>query len=124
MFEGFFKLNKRFKYLLTDRDFRIRINISNQTKLYFERLYITIILPHRHRINSLCLSNPFTTDIVFSPPRFIMEFSELKSLILDNINYKSFDNISTYLMFLPNLHSLVINFADYIQYPNNIFTCK
>jgi hypothetical protein len=77
MFEGFFKLNKRFKYLLTDRDFRIRINISNQTKLDFERLYIKIILPHRHRINNLFLSNPFTTDIIFqrrtsrgvTPPR-------------------------------------------------------
>ena len=122
MFEGFFKLNKRFKYLLTDRDLRFRINISNQTKLYFERVYIKIILRHRHRINSLCLSNPFITDIVFSPPRFITEFIELKSLTLDNINYKSFNNISTYLMFLPKLHSLVINFAEYIQYPNNIFT--
>jgi hypothetical protein len=118
IYEGFFNLNKRFKKLLTDPDLRIQINISNTTKLDFERLYIRIILPHRRRIKNLRLSNPFTVDIVFSPPHLITEFSQLEILVLDHINEKSFDNISTHFMFLPKLHSLTINFAEYIQCPS------
>jgi len=88
------------------------------TKTNFQHYYIKIILPNKHRINILRLSNPFTVDIVFSPPRLITQFSQLEILVLDNINAKYFDNISTYLIFLPKLHSLVVNFAEYIEYPS------
>ena len=85
------------------------------SKSNFERYYKNIILPNKHRINFLRLSNPFTVDIVFSPPRIISQFIQLETLILDNINEKYFNNISTDLIFLPKLHSLILNFADYIQ---------
>jgi hypothetical protein len=82
------------------------------TKTNFERHYKKIILPNRRRIHILRLSNPFTVDIVFSPSRIITQFSQLETLILDNINAKSFNNISIYLMFLPKLHSLALLYRN------------
>jgi hypothetical protein len=88
------------------------------SKTNFECYYKKIILPNIHQINYLRLSNPFTVDIVFSPPNLISKFLELKTLVLDNINYKSFKNL---LKFLPKLHSLTINFDEYIEDPSILF---
>jgi hypothetical protein len=125
VYDGFFDLNKRFKKLLNNSNLPIQINISTITKKDFQRRYKKIILPNRYRINHLRLSNPFTTDIVFSPSRIITQFSQLKSLVLDNIIYKSFKNIATYLTLLPKLHSLTIDFAEQLEWRNipfdNIF---
>jgi len=118
IYDGFYKLNKRFKNLFNNSNLPIRINISTMTKTNFERYYKKIILPNRRRINILRLSNPFTVDIVFSPSRIITQFSQLETLILDNINAKSFNNISIYLMFLPKLHSLALHFEEYIECPS------
>jgi hypothetical protein len=85
------------------------------SKSNFERYYTNIILPNKHRINILRLSNPFTVDIVFSPPRIISKFVRLETLILDNFKAKYLDNIFAHLIFLPALHSLTINPIDYIE---------
>jgi hypothetical protein len=118
VYDGFFNLNKRFKNLSINSTLPIQINISTMTKTNFQRYYKKIILPNRHRINILRLSNPFTVDAVFSPSRFITQFVQLETLILDNINNKSFNNISDYFIFLPKLHSLTIHFAEYIECPS------
>ncbi|CAF1414823.1 unnamed protein product [Rotaria sordida] len=118
IYDGFFDLNKRFKKLLNNSNLPIQVNISTISKANFQRYYKNIIIPNRHRINYLRLSNPFTTDIVFSPSRLITQFSQIESLILDNIIYKSFKNISTYLTHLPKLHSLILSFTEKLEYEN------
>jgi len=90
-------------------------------KSNFECYYKDFILPNKHRINQLCLSNPFTVDLVFSPPRIITKFVHLETLVLDNINGKYLNKILDYLVVLPNLHSLIIHPIDYILYPSILF---
>ncbi|CAF4493784.1 unnamed protein product [Rotaria sp. Silwood2] len=58
VYNGFCYLNKRFQYLV---------------------LYS--IIPNKHRINVLSLSNPFAVDIVLSPPPIISDFVRLETLI-------------------------------------------
>lgn len=118
VYDGFFDLNKRFKKLLNNSNLPIQVNISAMTKPIFERCYRKIILPNQHRINYLRLSNEFMTDIVFSPPRIITQFPQIESLVLDNIIYKSFKNISTYLTHLPKLQSLIISFTEQLECEN------
>ena len=118
VYQGFFDLNKRFRSILKDSNIPIQINISTMTKTKFECYYKKIMLPNKHRINYLRLSNPFTSDIVFSPPDIITQFIQLETLVLDNINQKSFNNISSELLLLPKLHSLIISFAGYIKSPH------
>jgi hypothetical protein len=91
------------------------------SKSNFERYHKNIILPNKHRINVLRLSNPFTVDIVFSPPRILSKFLQLETLILDNIKTKYFNNILNQLYFLPKLHSLVLILTDYLQCPTTLF---
>jgi hypothetical protein len=122
VYEGFINLNKRFKNLFINSNLPIQINISTMSKSNFERYHKNIILPNKHRINILRLSNPFTVDIIFSPPRFILKFISLETLILDNISAKYLSDILTYSMFLPKLRSLVLNLADYVQYSTTLFS--
>jgi hypothetical protein len=116
-YEGFFNLNQRFKNLFINSNLPIQVNISTISKSKFEHYHKNIILPNKHRINILRLSNPFTVDIVFSPPRIISKFIQLESLILDNIKAKYLENILIHLCFLPELHSLTINPIDYVENP-------
>ncbi|CAF3926627.1 unnamed protein product [Rotaria sp. Silwood1] len=118
VYDGFIDLNKRFKKLLNNSNLPLQVNISTMTKTNFQRCYKNIIIPNRHRINYLRLSNIFTTDIVFSPPRLITQFPQIESLVLENIVYRSFKNISTYLTHLPKLYSLIISFTEKLEYEN------
>ncbi|CAF3538239.1 unnamed protein product [Rotaria sp. Silwood1] len=85
------------------------------SKSNFEQYYKDIILPNKHRMNYLCLSNAFTVDIIFSPPRLISKFLQLEALVLDNIDTRYLNNILHHLIILPQLHSLTNNLIDFIQ---------
>ncbi|CAF4795903.1 unnamed protein product, partial [Rotaria sp. Silwood2] len=112
--KGFFDLNKRFKNLLNNSNLLTKINISTISKSNFEYYYRSILIPNRERISLLRLSNPFTTDIVFSPANIILKFISLETLILDNIHVKYLNEIFDYLLDLPKFHSLTLSLADYI----------
>ena len=99
----------------------LQINISPISKSNFEDYNKNIIMPNKHRINYLRLSNPFTVDTVFSPPRIISKFLGLETLIFDNIDTKYLNNIFNQLIHLPKLHSLVLNLVDCIQGSNKLF---
>ena len=92
------------------------------SKSRFDYYHENIIIPNKHRINYLRLTNPFTVDIVFSPPRSILKFLKLEILILENIKAKYLDNILDHSLFLPKLHSLTLNLADSVPNPNILFS--
>jgi len=80
-----------------------------------------MIKPNKHRINILRLSNPFTIDLIFSPPNIICDFIQLEKLIFDNIHSKYLNNILKHLIHLPKLHSLILSPVNYIQNPSILF---
>ncbi|CAF1520734.1 unnamed protein product, partial [Rotaria sp. Silwood1] len=123
VYKAFFNLNQRFQCILTNSIYPIRINILAMSKSNFEHYYNDIIIPNKHRINKLRLSNIFTINIIFSSSRFICKYLQLETLILDNIKSKSLENILNHLSFLPKLNSLTIHPIDYIQNPT-IFYLK
>jgi hypothetical protein len=120
-YQGFFNLNKRFENLFINSNLPIQINISTISKSNFECYHKNVILPNKHRINFLRLSNPFTVDIILSPPRIISKFIQLETLILDDITAKYLHNILKHSIVLPKLHSLILNLADHVQDPSKIF---
>jgi hypothetical protein len=87
------------------------------SKSTFDKFHNDIINPNKHRINILRLSNHFTVDFIFSPPRLILKFVRLEKLILDNIKFKYLENLLNHFFFLPKLHSLIIHSSDFIQNP-------
>ena len=113
-YQAFFTLNKRFKHLFLYSNLPIQIDISPVSKSSFEDYSKTFILPNKHRINYLHLSNPFTIDIIFSPIRLISQFILLEILILDQIHSNYLSNLFLHLIFLPKLHSLTIHPIDSI----------
>ncbi|CAF4622398.1 unnamed protein product, partial [Rotaria sp. Silwood2] len=115
IYEGFFYLNQRFKSLVINRNLLIQINITTMSKLNFNLYHKNMIKPNKYRINYFRLSNPFTVDIIFSPPRIICDYIQLETLIFDNIDSKYLNNILKHLVYLPKLHSLVFSLVDYVQ---------
>ncbi|CAF3675670.1 unnamed protein product [Rotaria sp. Silwood1] len=122
IYKGFFNLNRRFKNLLIYSNFLRQINLSNISKTDFENYYHNILKPYSHRIKLLRLSNPFIAEIIFSPPRMMLQFNRLEILILDKIGMKFFDKISFFLKQLPKFHSITISFGDYIQSLDSFFS--
>ncbi|CAF3312105.1 unnamed protein product [Rotaria socialis] len=112
LFEIFSNLNSRFQNLLTHPTLRINMNLSSMSESTFHRFRAFGILPNKHRIKSLHLSSPFAVDLIFSPPRCIPKFSQLKTLILDDINSRYLDQLLHFLTLLPYLSSLILSLAD------------
>ncbi len=121
-YHAFFDLNKRFENLFLYSNLPIQVNISTISKSSFKRYHKNVIIPNKHRINYLRLSNPFTVDIVLSPPITISKFIQLETLVLDNINAKYLRNIFTHAILLPKLHSLVLSLANLVQDPTKLIT--
>ncbi|CAF0884673.1 unnamed protein product [Rotaria sordida] len=124
IYKGFFNLNKRFRNLITYSNFFHKINISIMSKNDFEGFHVNIIIPNRHRIISLRLSNPFIPQIVFSSSRVISQFIHLEQLVLNNIEMKYLRKILDYLThtILQKLHSLNISIDDSIESLDILFT--
>ncbi|CAF4536731.1 unnamed protein product [Rotaria socialis] len=122
IYKGFFHLNRRFKKLMMNSNLPMTINISTMSKSNFENYYNDILIPNKRRINTLRSSNPFVADILFLPPRLLLEFIHLETLILDKIKMKTFDKIFVELMFLPKLHSLTISPGEYVQSSSHLFS--
>ncbi|CAF3099742.1 unnamed protein product [Rotaria socialis] len=120
-YEGFFNLNRRFKNLVVHRNLFVQINVTTMSKSNLDDYHNNMIKPNKYRINYMRLSNPFTVDLIFSPPRTICDYIQLETLVLDNIDTKYLVNILKHLSFSPKLHSLVFSLADYVQQPASLF---
>ncbi|CAF2518324.1 unnamed protein product [Rotaria sp. Silwood2] len=81
VYNGFCYLNKRFQHLVLYSIFPITINTPAVSKSNFQDYYRNIVIPNKHRINVLSLSNPFAVDIVLSSPPIISDFVRLETLI-------------------------------------------
>ncbi|CAF4410674.1 unnamed protein product [Rotaria sp. Silwood2] len=85
VYEGFFNLNTRFQNILIDSTFPIHINISLISKSKFHRYYIDFIQPD------------------------ITKCSQLQTLVLNEIDSQSLENLLIGLTSLNNLSSLSIH---------------
>ncbi|CAF1415118.1 unnamed protein product [Adineta steineri] len=121
IYYGFFNLTKRFDNLYNHLNPYLRINISTMSKTKFDNYHQKIIIPNRQRISTLRLSNPFTTAILFSPPKIISKFIQLESLNLDKIDSTYLKNVLKHLINLPQLSSLTIHVIDFIKNSNELY---
>ncbi|CAF2192313.1 unnamed protein product [Rotaria magnacalcarata] len=122
IYYGFYYLNSRFRNLIINSIFPFQVNFPTISKSDFELYHENVIKPNKYRIKILRLSNPFTVDIILSPPRTICHFIQLEKLIFDNVNSKYLINILKHLIHLPKFHSLILSSIDYIQNPTILFT--
>ncbi|CAF3964394.1 unnamed protein product [Rotaria sordida] len=121
VYKAFYNLNIRLQNLLTNSTLPLKINISSMSKSIFQSYNRHIIMPNKHRIISLYLSNSFIVDIIFSPVRIASNFTRLETLIFDNIKSKYLINILNHLVSLPNLSSLIMIPIDCCRNPNEIY---
>jgi hypothetical protein len=108
IYKSFFNLNTRLQNLLINSTIPIQINISTLSKSTFEHYYTDFILPNKHRIKSLELSNPFAINFFFQSAPEILKYSRLETLIFYQIEENCLGNLLRNLITLPKLSSLVI----------------
>ncbi|CAF4191090.1 unnamed protein product, partial [Adineta steineri] len=114
VYQAFDSLNARFYNLVTNSTLPIEVNLSSISKSTFERYNKDIILPNKHRIRSLHLSNPCLYDDISSPIHILSQFLHLKTLSLNNIESKHLEYLLPTLVSLPRLSSLSITSIDII----------
>ncbi|CAF1260232.1 unnamed protein product [Rotaria sordida] len=112
IYEAFLDLNTRFQNLCIHSNLPININISSLSKSTFQRYYTQLIMPKKHRIQSLCLSDPFIIDFFSSSTEHLSKCSQLRTLILDIFESEHMENLLHSLASLPNLSSLAIPIAQ------------
>jgi hypothetical protein len=86
IYDALFNLSIRFQNLLTRSSLPMNIDLSSMSSMVFQRYYTTIVIHYQHRIKSLNSSNPFINGLVFSSLFFVLKFTRLEQLTLDNIN--------------------------------------
>ncbi|CAF1002950.1 unnamed protein product [Adineta steineri] len=114
VYQAFDSLNARFYNLITNTTLPIEVNLSSISKSTFQRYNKDIILPNKHRIHSLHLSNPCLYDDISSPIHILSQFLHLKTLSLHNIESKHLEYLLPTLVSLPRLSSLSITSIDII----------
>ena len=115
VFESFFNLNNRFKYLIINCPFVFKIDLSFLSKSTFEHLCKNLIETNKDRIISLRLTNPLTIDLFLSFFSFNENFIQLECVVFTEINFKKLEPILLTFSLLPRLYSLTIT--------NNIEVC-
>ncbi|CAF1554585.1 unnamed protein product [Rotaria sp. Silwood1] len=120
-YDAFLNLNQRFKNLLIHSPLSIQINLSLMSKSTFQNYYKFILVSDKYRIKSLRLSNPFVFDSILSSINIQLIFIQLETLILNNIDSKSLENLLNHLTFLSSLVSLSIICIDNIDHPNDFY---
>ncbi|CAF2541272.1 unnamed protein product [Rotaria sp. Silwood2] len=109
LYESFFDLNIRFRNFCIHSNLSIQINAQSISKSTFQCIHINFILPNKHRIQSLDLSNPFIIDFFSSSTEDISKYSQLQILILDKMESGYLENLLRSLASLSNLSSLIIS---------------
>ncbi len=115
VYQIFFNVNQRFQGLLIDSSVPIQIIITNLSIPNVELYYKNFLLPNKHRINLIHVSNPFIVHTFFLPSYGISKFSKIEILRVYDIKSTYIKNILDFLMDLPELYSLTINVIDNID---------
>ncbi|CAF3837278.1 unnamed protein product [Adineta steineri] len=115
VYKAFYSLNARFYNLIFNSTIPIEVHFSSISKSTFQRYNKDIILPNKHRIHSLHLSNPCLYDDISSPIHILSQFLHLKTLSLNNIESKYLKYLLPKLVSLPYLSSLSITCRDIIR---------
>ncbi|CAF1160872.1 unnamed protein product [Adineta steineri] len=120
VYKAFYNLNIRLQSLLINTTLPLNINISSMSKSSFQNYHRHMIMPNKHRITSLSISNPFVVDLIFSPVRIASSFTRLEKLIFNNIKSKYLVNILHHCASLHNLTSLIIIPIDHVSNRNDL----
>lgn len=108
VYKGFYSLNYRLQQLCNSI-YPLKINLSLISKSNFEQYNRQFLIPHRHRIQTLSISNPFLVDPFFSPIKLVTHLIQLETLFLNEVKPKYFSNMFRYLASLNNLSTLIIH---------------
>ena len=115
IYKALFRLNQRYTNLVNHFNLPIKLNFCYiRKKSTFEDYYRHIILPHQHLIYSIYL----TDRLIFTELPLSL-FTQLQTLILENISSDQFEHL---LPYLSNLSSLTIKLFDDVQDKNSLYT--
>ena len=119
-YNAFFDLNTRFRYLLTNSNSSIKINLSSVSKAIWKQYNADIIENNMHRITTFRIPDVFIYDCVLSSLEKLLTFNRIQCLILNHIEPKCLENLLHQLISLSQLSSLTITTSEYVRNRNDI----
>jgi hypothetical protein len=121
IFNIFSNLNQRFRNLLIHSNLPLKIHQCTSSNQSFEFLCLQMIIPNKHRILSLHLSNRSEFIKFFTLNTIDSSFYRLQSLILYEIKSNEIISFLPSLTTLPQLFSLKISLDGLLNDPNEIY---
>ena len=122
IFEAFINLNQRFQNFLLHSHLPLKMQNSQASKQSFELLCQQMIIPNKHRMLSLYLSNRLESIHFFTLNILDSSFYRLESLILHEIQYNEILTILPSLTHLPQLFSLTISLDNVLNDIKEIYS--
>ncbi|CAF1321297.1 unnamed protein product [Rotaria sp. Silwood1] len=119
-FQVFYDLNQRFQDLFLNSNLPIKIHISSISKSKLQHYLTHIIKLYTYQIELFRLSNPFIDLCLLLLP-IMKKLTQLKTLILNNIESNYIEQIVNHLSSLPVLSSLTIISINTIKNHKNIY---
>ncbi|UJR19763.1 hypothetical protein I4U23_022897 [Adineta vaga] len=105
-------LNIRFQTLVNSSTIPIKLNLSFESSLIFQRHWQNITLLNQYRIQSLRLTKPSVSIIAHSPISIWSQFTRLENVIFFNIESLYIGSVFLRLNHVPCLISLTIDCCD------------
>ncbi|CAF1491711.1 unnamed protein product [Rotaria sordida] len=121
LFKAFSNLNIRFEALLTSLFLLLKIDLRFHPEVIRRYRSTCIVVPNKHRIISLSLTNFYLYNSTFTRFNIDSSFSRLESLVLDNMKSNELIPLLINLISLPRLFSLTIYYDDDLKDLSNIY---
>jgi hypothetical protein len=115
LFQAFINLNNRFETLLNYSFLSLQVNLDTTTKINVRNYYTQLIIPNKHRIVWLYLTN--RSDIIPGHCSFDIidsSFNRLQSLVLDCVSHNKFISFLPILSSLSRLSSITLHINNSI----------
>ena len=108
IYKAFFNLKTRFRYIVTNSNLPIDIDLSSISKSSWKRYHADIIETNIDRINILRILDPCMYDFAGSLLEKLSSFNRIECLILDMIEPHCLENLLDQLCSFFQLRSLII----------------
>lgn len=120
-YQTFSQLNHRYYHLIHHSTVSVKLVLPPMSRKIFQNFSKDFLVINQHRIHSIYSTNPFLFDLSPSPFRYLFQFLQLHTLILENFESNHLSNLLSQLVVLPNLSSLIIKPFNSIQHQDRLY---
>ena len=121
LYQIFSNLNSRYHDLIRHSTVPIKLILSPMSYRTFQNFSKDFLITYQHRIHSIHSTNPFLFDLSPSPFRYLFQFYQLQTLLLEQFDSKHLKTLLSQLALLPRLMCLTVKPLNAIAQQDHVY---